>query len=374
MRSILLALAAIWLAGPAAADTAEAEAPPPGDEAPAPKAPVPKKSKMVTGPAFVHDGDTIYIGGKGHRLFGISAPEMDMPGGLEARTVLDDLLAEEGAVVNCTLTGRKTFNRPVAICTAGGRDLAAAVLAAGRAVTWRSYLHGRGSTPEIAADYLAAEAAARSAALGLWRRPSDAPPEPWLDVRVWQIVAAFFGFFAAAWANYAFARRRDKEIHEHDREVLARSLLSELVTLKTGYTHASIRLYHWASGRMREHRTAAGLEAAIPLGAPIYEANLDKLGILGAEPAKNIITCHGALARLSRMVTGLKAEYGGRLLEQQKTATLAMDCEQAILSVRRAASVLALLLGEITRETHEREIAEIEAEARGEAAVDTADA
>ena len=62
---------------------------------------------------------------------------------------------------------RDRFERLVAVCrTDRVPDLAAALLAAGEAITYRKFLKG---APEEAA-YIAAERLARSRAVGLWAR------------------------------------------------------------------------------------------------------------------------------------------------------------------------------------------------------------
>lgn len=282
MRPILAAFVFLTLTSPVLADAVEPDAP--ASAAAPPEAAPAKAPKTVSGPAFVHDGDTIYIGGKGHRLFGISAPEMDMPGGLEARTVLDDLLAEEGDVVDCSLTGRKTYNRPVVICTAGGRDLAAAVLAAGRAVTWRSYLHGRGSDPAIAADYMAAEAAARSAGLGLWGRSSETA---WHQTALWELVkllapvlTAFAAFWFAAEHNFKKNRRLQELARNHEKFGLSSAIAAEVWRM-IEFINGFLDCYD-DNGKLRvtADQGRYARRDFLPPHARIYEANLAKITLL----------------------------------------------------------------------------------------------
>ena len=119
----------------------------------------------VAGQARVEDGDTLTVGGSGVRLFGIDAPEMDSGHGHFARAELEDLIS--GQEVRCKVRDRDRYDRLVAVCrTDRVPDLAAALLAAGEAITYRKFLKG---TPEEAA-YLSAERLARSRAVGVWAR------------------------------------------------------------------------------------------------------------------------------------------------------------------------------------------------------------
>ncbi len=172
---------------------------------------------LLCGWAVATDGDTLELVQDAHaeadfyaapargaerpvtiRLFGVSAPEHDAPGGLFARAALDDLLTggalpdaalpardnfRAGGPVACVATGGTTYKRPVAVCRvdspsgAGAgdapafRDLGEGLLRLGAAVTFRRYLRDR---PALAAAYLRAEAAARRDGLGLWSAiPAD---------------------------------------------------------------------------------------------------------------------------------------------------------------------------------------------------------
>jgi endonuclease YncB( thermonuclease family) len=119
----------------------------------------------VSGPAAVEDGDTLMVGRAEVRLFGIDAPEMSSGHGHFARAELEDLIS--GQEVRCKVRDRDRYKRLVAVCrTDRMPDLAAALLAAGEAITYRQFLRG---APEEAA-YLAAESLARSRAVGLWSR------------------------------------------------------------------------------------------------------------------------------------------------------------------------------------------------------------
>lgn len=92
----------------------------------------------------VVDGDTLEVGGERVRLWGIDAPELDAPGGAAARTALAELAAD-GVVCVAPPSGqdRDRWGRAVRLCrTPDGRDLAAALVAAGVATDWPRYSGG----------------------------------------------------------------------------------------------------------------------------------------------------------------------------------------------------------------------------------------
>ena len=124
----------------------------------------------------VVDGDTLHVGREKVRLFGIDAPELAQTCtgdatepvwdcGRRSRLLLQALVGV-GAVV-CEARGANR-GRIVAVCRADGRDLGAAMVAAGMAVDEPAYSNGH---------YRAEEEAARRARRGLWRggfvRPGD---------------------------------------------------------------------------------------------------------------------------------------------------------------------------------------------------------
>ena len=126
---------------------------------------------MLQGQAYATDGDTIRIGDARLRLKGIDAPEMrqtcsrsgqSYSCGEAARDALVNLIGNQP--VQCRASGRDRYQRVLAFCTAGGRDLNARMVEEGWAVTY-----GR--------DYEAEEARARRLSAGLWagefERPQD---------------------------------------------------------------------------------------------------------------------------------------------------------------------------------------------------------
>ena len=121
----------------------------------------------------VHDGDTLTIDATRWRLWGVDAVELDQicQGrfalcGVEARDHLRALIA--GHSVTCEPRGR-SYDRVVGLCRAHGVDLSAAQVAAGHALDYPRYSHGR---------YADEEAGARAAVRGIWAG-DFVTPEQW---------------------------------------------------------------------------------------------------------------------------------------------------------------------------------------------------
>lgn len=99
----------------------------------------------ISGRASVSDGDTLRFGRMRVRLWGIDAPERTQlcgaaAAGESSRAAMSRLA--EGRPVVCSLRDVDRDNRPVAVCTAGGRDLGAALVEQGWAWDFRRYSHG----------------------------------------------------------------------------------------------------------------------------------------------------------------------------------------------------------------------------------------
>ena len=112
----------------------------------------------INGTARVIDGDTIKIGEQCIRLFGIDAPELGTKNGVLARTVMARIIGDNK--VSCEDTGGRTYNRVVAICTAGGKDIASEIVRLGWAWDWPKFSLGH---------YKPQELEAWQARRGLWR-------------------------------------------------------------------------------------------------------------------------------------------------------------------------------------------------------------
>lgn len=134
---------------------------------------LPASAEGVSGRARVVDGDTLVVAGVHLRLSGIDAPESKQicrdlagrgwPCGARATAALETLT--RGAEVRCTGDERDRYDRLLARCTAGGRDLGATLVAEGMAFAYRKY----------SLAYVAEEEQARAARRGIWAGRAEAP-------------------------------------------------------------------------------------------------------------------------------------------------------------------------------------------------------
>ncbi len=127
--------------------------------------------------AQVKDGDTIVIGGKTFRLYGIDAPEYrqmckdakgnDWPCGKAARSQLDAYV--QAGSISCEPRAEDKYGRKVAKCaSATVPDLAEAMVQSGLAISPAE----RGT-----AAYEDATEAAKSAKRGMWQGSFDTPAD-----------------------------------------------------------------------------------------------------------------------------------------------------------------------------------------------------
>lgn len=123
------------------------------------------RAQTVIGQATAVDGDTLLVGDTKVRLFGIDAPEKAQTCdrnadrwrcGEESSRQLESLVRTYQ--VQCRGRGKDTHGRTVATCSANGVELNRAMVMHGWATAYRSYSQ----------DYVADEARARAAKLGLW--------------------------------------------------------------------------------------------------------------------------------------------------------------------------------------------------------------
>lgn len=87
----------------------------------------------------VTDGDTLRCDGLKIRLWGIDAPEHDTEAGPAATNALRDLVTDETLV--CRSRG-KSYDRAVAQCWIGNRDVAGEMVRQHQAVDWPKFSHG----------------------------------------------------------------------------------------------------------------------------------------------------------------------------------------------------------------------------------------
>ena len=128
--------------------------------------------------ARVIDGDTLDVAGERIRLLGLDAPEgkqvcqrdgRPWQCGDDATAALRGLMA--GRPVHCDVKGRDRYQRALAVCTAGGTDLAREMVRRGMAVAYYPSRGVRG--PSYDAEEADAEAAQRGLWGGSFVRPSE---------------------------------------------------------------------------------------------------------------------------------------------------------------------------------------------------------
>ena len=102
----------------------------------------------------VVDGDTLWVCDRSActkvRLCGMDAPELNDPGGAGAKVALASLIGEK--TIRCIPVGQGTvcdgrsrptsYDRIVAQCFVGGKDIAAAMVDAGQACDWTEFSGG----------------------------------------------------------------------------------------------------------------------------------------------------------------------------------------------------------------------------------------
>jgi len=130
-------------------------------------------SGNLKGRASVIDGDTIEIHGQRIRLWGIDAVEdgqlcikngKPWRCGHDCAKALATFLGTQ--TVTCVSWGRDDFNRIVATCEVGGRDVGAWLVRNGWALHYKRYSKGR---------YAEAQADAKKAGRGLWQGEFELP-------------------------------------------------------------------------------------------------------------------------------------------------------------------------------------------------------
>lgn len=129
--------------------------------------------EILHGRARVVDGDSLELGGRQLRLWGVDAPELRQtcrrgadrwPCGREATRALRAQLKDR--IVRCEVVDSDTYERAVARCTQAGRSVNEWLVREGWALDYRRYSRGR---------YASAQSAAQSAKRGLWSGTFETP-------------------------------------------------------------------------------------------------------------------------------------------------------------------------------------------------------
>lgn len=135
---------------------------------------VPATAQSFTGPAIAIDGDTLDMSGARIRLFGIDAPEgvqtcnrkgVKWACGGDARALLSEMVS--GRTIECAQRDRDHYGRVVAVCRAGGSDLADVMVREGLAIALTRFSDA----------YSEAEARAKSFGMALWGSEFQTPAE-----------------------------------------------------------------------------------------------------------------------------------------------------------------------------------------------------
>lgn len=106
------------------------------DLAPASRAPERQPFTLAGIVSHVRDGDTIEVDGVPVRLATLDCAELGTPDGERAKTFLRAQLRNK--VVECSLEGRKTYDREVGNCAIGGtQDIGELMIAGGYCGRWR---------------------------------------------------------------------------------------------------------------------------------------------------------------------------------------------------------------------------------------------
>lgn len=138
-------------------------------------------AQTVTGPAVARDGDSLEVGGRRVRLYGVDAPELNQQCqlngkgwscGYDARDTLRALV--DGKIVSCQQVTIDQHQRVVGRCKAGDIDINRMMVLRGYAVAYRHY----------SSDYVEAENAAKAAKRGLWAGTFEAPDQYRIDTGV----------------------------------------------------------------------------------------------------------------------------------------------------------------------------------------------
>ena len=105
--------------------------------------------RVLEGPAYVTDGDTITIKKTQVRLYGIDAPELNHPYGKKAKWAMVRLC--KGHRIRAEITDEDEYGRTVAKCfLPDGRDLSGELVKQGLAIDWPKYSGGKYTHLEVA--------------------------------------------------------------------------------------------------------------------------------------------------------------------------------------------------------------------------------
>lgn len=252
---------------------------------------LPMGATTTEGTPVVANGDTLQIGDKTVRLYGIAAPDIRAEHGADARLALDQLIAQRR--VQCTELDRTKDSLVIATCKADDTDLAEQMLLTGYAAVYRSQVNPTQQELDLAKRYDIAEAKARVQHIGIWALPPQpdtaAPkpaPEPWITrpmLQSWIVAAPITLIALLALALYGRARGRQWREERRQLRLSSTSLLAQIL--------AEVLAIREAAAEQIGHL------ASLPPENPVPAA---KLALMGLPPASIYAANAGQLHRLPR--------------------------------------------------------------------------
>jgi endonuclease YncB( thermonuclease family) len=290
---------------------------------------LPAGATVTDGTPTVINGDTLQIGDKTIRLYGIAAPKIDANHGADARLALDQLTAQRR--VQCTELDRNKDNLVIANCKADQADLGEQMLLSGYAAVYRSQINPTADERDLAQRYDAAEAKARDQHLGLWALPAkpaiaaDTPkpmPKPLISRHVIQgwITAApilLIALIALAFFARSIGQRGRQDYQQ--RRLSSMSLLAQIL--------AEVLAIREAAAEQIAGLTSLPPDRPVPasqlslMGLPpalIYAANAGQLFRLPRDTGVDLVQFYAAHAGIGQMLRqavhvrtdGLRHAYG----------------------------------------------------------------
>jgi endonuclease YncB( thermonuclease family) len=306
--------------------------PKPVDEPTAPKAmPVPSVdaapllpvgSTTTEGTPFAIDGETLQVGDKTIRLYGIAVPDIHANHGADARLALDQLMARQR--IQCSELDRGKDALVIASCKIGDRDIAEQLLLTGYAAVYRSQNNPTAQERDLAQRYDAAEAKAREQHLGIWAQPPQpatevsAPksePEPWIDrkvIRSWIIAAPILLVSLIALALLSHSLGRQWRQQRRQMRLQATSLLAQILAEVLAIREAAAEQIGGLSGLPMDrpvpptHATVLSLPPSL-----IYAANAGQLHHLPRDIGVDLVqfyAAHVGIGQMLRQASHLRAD------------------------------------------------------------------
>ena len=349
LAAVIGLILAAGIATTASAKVKPSDEPPPPKAAPVPNvnaAPLqPLAGATIEGTPTVITGDSMMIGGRPVRLYGIAAPDLSANKGPDARVALDTLI--DGQRVTCTEMDRTKDGGSIAACKIGNDDIAEKMLQQGFAAVYRSTANSTADEHALAGRYDAAETAARQKEIGLWAKPAkamaaatDAPKSrPLIDRRVIQdwIVAAPILLIALI-VILTLSWRRGSQLREHRQQMRlsTKSLLAQVLAEVLAIREAAAEQVATTAGLSQDQPIPASQLSA--LGLPptlIYTANASRAHWLPRDIAVDLVQFHAAHAGIGQLL-----RQASHLRSETIRSALAKLVEAADLVLERGQSFL----------------------------------